>query len=80
MVSDALYYEKPAIVANKTALGDFVKAGSAVGVENPDDAREVAEKIGLALKKPEKFAPKVFLDSFDDTNKKTIRIYEKLLK
>ncbi len=70
----------PIVATHSSAMKDLVKAGAAVGVENPDDAREIAKAIEQAFEAP---IPKIDLDkviwSWDRIGNEVLRVYEELI-
>ncbi|MBM3282101.1 MAG: glycosyltransferase family 4 protein [Candidatus Diapherotrites archaeon] len=70
----------PIIATHSSAMKDLVKVGAAIGIENPDNAEEVAKGIMHSFEKP---LPTFDLDqviwSWDRIGKEVSRVYQEVL-
>ncbi len=83
VAAEAISLGVPTIVANSTALSDFVSSGLAQPVDPPITGEKLHERISQVLQDPAAFSPKwnsggVIL-SWDDVAAKTVALYESLL-
>lgn len=81
LVSEALAVKTPAIVANNSALAEYIEDGSAIGVQNPDYPYEVALKMKLALDDSQccRFSTRK-LASWDDVVQRITNVYCEVLQ
>lgn len=81
VVSEALSVRTPVIVANNSALAEYVNDGSAIGVQNPDDSYEVAGKMKTAFSDPQccRFSNNNLV-TWDEVTKKVSAVYYELLR
>ncbi len=84
VAAEAISLGVPTIVANVTALADFVSAGLAQPIDPPITSEKVMEKIGQVLTDPRAFSPKSApgegILSWDEVAARTCSLYESLLK
>ena len=81
IVSEALSAYTPVIVANYSALAEYVNDGSAIGVQNPDDPHEVGEKMKMTISDPQccRFSAKK-IATWDEMTKRVSAVYCELLR
>ena len=79
VVGEAIAAGLPCVVANKAGVADYVKKGYALGVENPTDENEIAEKMEMALKEPGKYIHEdaEFMD-WDDVAREIAKVYKEI--
>lgn len=79
VVSEAIAAGIPCIVAENSALKEFVESAGAIGVKNPENKEEVMEKIIAVLREPKKFKPKKEAAwSWAKVIEKTVSEFEKI--
>ncbi len=83
VAAEAISLGVPTIVANLTALSDFVSAGLAQPIDPPITGERVLERISQVLKDPNSFSPKWHpggaILSWGDGATKTSSLYESIL-
>ncbi len=83
VAAEAISLGVPTIVANMTALSDFVSAGLAQPVEPPITSERVLEALGQVLEDPSAFSPRLnpgeVILSWDSVAAKTHALYESIL-
>jgi len=83
VVAEAVAVGTPAIVANSSALSEFVTAGLALPVEPPVDTEKLVDAMSLILESPKSYSFKNktsgIIQSWDDVAAKTFETYESLL-
>jgi glycosyltransferase involved in cell wall biosynthesis len=83
VAAEAISLGVPTIVANATALSDFVAAGLAQPIEPPITSEKVQEGITQILKSPSEFSPRFtpgeVILSWDQVAAKTSSLYENIL-
>lgn len=80
-VSEALFAGTPTIVTDNSALAEYVKDRRALGVKNPDNSFEVAQKIKSVYsdsRMPSSGNDK--MTTWDEVAEKTVAIYRDLLQ
>lgn len=84
VAAEAISLGVPTIVANLTALADFVEAGLAQPIEPPITSERVLQMITRVLKDPSAFSPGSppggGILSWDEVAVKTCSLYESVLK
>lgn len=80
VIIEALACNTPIITSNKGVMSEYVEKGEAIGVDDPDNDKEVAEKILMVTENPEKFIPeKTSVLSWTEVAEKIDKIYNELL-
>jgi len=83
VVAEAAAVGTPAIVANSSALSEFVTAGLATPVEPPVETEKLVDAMSLVLENPKSFSSKSkasdMIQSWDDVAAKTFETYRSLL-
>lgn len=83
VVAEATAVGIPAIVANSSALSEFVTAGLATSVEHPVQTEQLVDAMSRVLEDPESFSCKNkssdMIQSWDDVAAKTFETYRALL-
>lgn len=79
VIIEALACKTPVITSNKGVMSEYVERGEAIGIEDPDNDKEVAEKILMVTRNPEKFIPKkTSVLSWAEVAEKVDKIYSEL--
>jgi glycosyltransferase involved in cell wall biosynthesis len=83
VAAEAISLGTPTIVANATALSDFVSAGLAQPIEPPITSEKVLQSIAQVLSDPPAFSPKLnpgeAILSWDDVATRTCSLYESVI-
>src|SRR3989442_4593181 len=83
VVAEAAAVGTPAIVANSSALSEFVKAGLAMPVEPPVEIGKLVVAMSMVLESPKSYSSKNktsdMIQSWDDVAAKTFETYDSLL-
>jgi glycosyltransferase involved in cell wall biosynthesis len=83
VVAEAAAVGTPAIVANSSALSEFVTAGLATDVEPPVETEKLVDAMSLVLEDPKSYSsknkPSDMILSWDDVAAKTFETYQSLL-
>ncbi len=83
VAAEAISLGVPTIVANATALSDFVTAGLAQPIEPPITSEKVLQGINHVLKNPSAFSPKLAhgegILSWDEVAARTSSLYETII-
>ena len=83
VAAEALSLGVPTIVADSTALSEFVTAGLAQPIEPPMTSEKVLQSIAQVLKDPEGFSPKLTpgegILSWDEVAERTSSLYETIV-
>ena len=83
VVAEAVAVGTPAIVANSSALSEFVTAGLATPVEPPVETEKLVEAMSLVLENPRSYSSKRktsdMILSWEDVAAKTFETYRSLL-
>jgi glycosyltransferase involved in cell wall biosynthesis len=83
VVAEAVAVGTPTIVANSSALSEFVTAGLATPVEPPIETEKLVDAMSLVLGNPESHSSKSktsdMIQSWDDVALKTFETYQSLL-
>jgi glycosyltransferase involved in cell wall biosynthesis len=83
VVAEAVAVGTPAIVANSTALSEFVRAGLATPVEPPVETEKLVDAMSLVLDDPKSYSLRgrtsEMIQSWDDIAMKTFDTYQSLL-
>lgn len=80
VVCEALNAGTPVIASDNTCLSEYIQDGYALGVKNPNDSCEVAEKIKLLLSDPKLCRVSDYsIPTWDKVTEATFRIYQELL-
>ena len=82
VVAEAVAVGTPAIVANSSALSEFVAAGLATPVEPPVETEKLVDVLALVLENPKSYSSKNktsdMIQSWDDVAARTFETYESL--
>jgi glycosyltransferase involved in cell wall biosynthesis len=82
VVAEAIAVGTPTIVANSSALSEFVTAGLATAVEPPVDTEKLVETMSLVLENPRSYSSKSktshMIQSWDSVAAKTFETYQSL--
>jgi len=83
VVAEAVAIGTPAIVANSSALSEFVTAGLATPVEPPVETEKLVDAMSLVLEDPKSYSSKRettdMIQSWDDVAAKTFETYQSLV-
>jgi glycosyltransferase involved in cell wall biosynthesis len=83
VVAEAVTIGTPAIVANSSALSEFVTAGLATPVEPPVETEKLVDAMSLVLEDPKSYSSKRkttdMIQSWDDVAAKTFETYQSLV-
>src|SRR5438128_3386620 len=83
VVAEAVAVGTPAIVANSSALSEFVTAGLATAVEPPVEMEKLVNAMSLVLEDPKSYSARKrssdMILSWDDVAAKTFETYQSLL-
>jgi 1,2-diacylglycerol 3-alpha-glucosyltransferase len=83
VVAEAIAAGTPAIVANSSALSEFVTAGLATSVEPPVETEGLVDAMSLVLENPKSYSSKSktsdMIRSWDEVAAKTFETYQTLL-
>jgi glycosyltransferase involved in cell wall biosynthesis len=83
VVAEAAAVGTPAIVANSSALSEFVTAGLATPVEAPVETEKLVDAMSLILEDPKSYSSRNrssdMIQSWDDVAAKTFETYQSLL-
>ena len=83
VAAEAISLGTPTIVADATALSDFVSAGLAQPIEPPVTSEKVLQSIAQVLSDPPAFSPKLnpgeAILSWDDVTTRTCSLYESVI-
>ena len=83
VVAEAVAVGTPAIVANSSALSEFVTAGLATSVEPPVETEKLVDAMSLVLESPKSYSSKHkasdMIQSWDSVAAKTFETYQSLL-
>ncbi len=83
VVAEAVAVGTPSIVANSSALSEFVRSGLATPVEPPMETEKLVDTMSLILDDPKSYSPKSrtsdMIQSWNDIATKTFDAYQSLL-
>ena len=83
VVAEAATVGTPTIVADSSALSDFVSAGLATPIQPPVEAEKLVDAMSLILEDPKSYSPRSrtsqVIQSWDDVAAKTFETYQSLL-
>jgi 1,4-alpha-glucan branching enzyme len=83
VVAEAVAVGTPVIVANSSALSEFVTAGLATAVEPPVETEKLVDAMSLILEDPKSYSSRNrgsdMILSWDDVASKTFETYQSLL-
>ena len=83
VVAEAVAVGTPTIVANSSALAEFVTAGLAASVEPPVETEKLVDAMSLVLESPRSYSSRYkvsdMIQSWDSVAAKTFETYEGLL-
>jgi glycosyltransferase involved in cell wall biosynthesis len=83
VVAEAIAVGTPAIVANSSALSEFVTAGLATPIEPPVETEKLVNAMSLVLENPKSYSTKSktsdMIQSWDDVAAKTFETYQSLV-
>jgi glycosyltransferase involved in cell wall biosynthesis len=83
VVAEAVAVGTPSIVANSSALSEFVRSGLATPVEPPVETDKLVDAMSLVLEDPKSYSPRTrtsdMIQSWDDIAMKTFETYQSLL-
>src|SRR6266699_5470400 len=83
VVAEAVAVGTPAIVANSSALSEFVTAGLATSVDPPVETEKLVDAMSLVLESPKSYSSKYkasdMIQSWDSVAAKTFETYQSLL-
>jgi glycosyltransferase involved in cell wall biosynthesis len=83
VVAEAIAVGTPAIVANSSALSEFVTAGLATPIEPPVETEKLVNAMSLVLENPKSYSSKSrtsdMIQSWDDVAAKTFETYQSLV-
>src|SRR5260370_32697639 len=83
VVAEAVAVGIPSIVANSSALSEFVRSGLATPVEPPVETDKLVDAMSLVLKNPKSYSSRTrnsdMIQSWDDIAMKTFDTYQSLI-
>jgi len=83
VVAEAVAVGTPVIVANSSALSEFVTAGLATSVEPPVETERLVDAMSLVLENPKSYSSKSktsdMIQSWDNVAAKTFETYQTLI-
>lgn len=83
VVAEAVTVGTPTIVANSSALSEFVMAGLAIPVEPPVEVEKLVGVMSMVLENPKSYSSRgrrsAMIQSWDDVAAKTFETYESLV-
>ena len=83
VVAEAVTVGIPTIVADSSALSEFVSAGIATPIRPPVEAEKLVDAMSLIMEDPKSYSPRSrasqVIQSWDDVAAKTFETYQSLL-